>query len=213
MHLSYPLIRTAFSDLELSLRDRCEQVFRSEDNHYSFHTPGSIVLLVTGFDSLLNELIAHYGQGLKRIADQSFDTKYYAIPKRFTGKKLTRNGDLSLLGDVRDEIVHHLPRPINEPDAVPSWFQPLQQRGLFITHPNLFGSNFSLGWKIGSYRLCYWAWETILAATTELLKALDKARPVVDMTVCTMEQFRKVCPPEKLGTFDKEHRLKLTEWK
>jgi hypothetical protein len=212
MHLSYPLIRSALTALEVALQDRREPVFRSKDNHYSYHGTASIVLLVAGFDAMLNELISHYDMGLKEEADQAITKKYYAIPKTVTGKVQSHNNELDLLIGVRHEIMHHYPGPIDEPDAIPSWFQPLQERGLFITYPNPYGSPFSLGWKLGSYRLCYWAWETISQATSALLDGLEGGRSVVSLTATEIERYGEVCPPHGLRAFDERYQLQLTQW-
>ena len=209
MHLSYPLIRCALSNLKLALQDRHEPVFRSMDNHYSYHGIGSIVLLVSGFDSLLNEMIVQIAKELKHLAAKPIATRYNAIAHRRKRREIPRNDDLHLLVEVRHEIVHGLPRVINEPSNVPMWLRDLQDRGLFITSPGSSGDDFALGWKIGSYKLCYWAWETVSAATKELLNTLDEGRQVVVKTVSELERFRDVCSPVGLVDFDKKHALEV----
>jgi hypothetical protein len=210
MHLSYPLVRSALSNLELSLQDRREPVFREADNHYSHHGVGSIVMLVSGFDSLLNEIIDRLGDKLRDLAVKPITSRYYEIPWRHIGQRVPANKDLDLLMDIRHEVVHGLPRVINESHNVPVWLSGLQERGLFVTAP---GGDFALGWKIGSYKVCYWAWETISFATKSLLNTVDEARMAVQMTVDEMERFREVCSPEKLVEFDEKHGLEISNWK
>jgi len=142
----------------MSLEDRRENVFRSKFNHYSYHGIGSIVLLVTGFDCLLNEVVAYLPSTERDLADQSLLKKYSGLLTVLGVSHGVTDRDLDLLVDVRHEIVHYLPRPISSSSGVPEWFQELQDRGLFITASHSSGSDFALGWKLGSYRLCYWSW-------------------------------------------------------
>lgn len=212
MHLSYPLVRCALSNLELALQDRCEGVYRKKDNHYSYHGVGSILALVAGFESLLNEIIDSLRNDVRPLATRLLISRYYDIPLKHAGKSLPKNRDLELLIEVRNEIAHGLPRAISEPHNVPLWLSELQIRGLFVTTNEPAQGDFALGWKIGSYKMCYWAWETISVAAKSLLSIVDEARMAVQMTVAEMERFREVCSPEKLVEFDKEYGLETSNW-
>lgn len=81
--------------------------------------------------------------------------------------KCGARADLQIIVEVRNEIAHHFPRPGRASFNLPTWFQDLQRRGLFITAAGPF--DFDLGQKLGSYKLAYWTARTILEAVAEIM--------------------------------------------
>ncbi|HEV2121999.1 MAG TPA: hypothetical protein VGW38_04385, partial [Chloroflexota bacterium] len=109
--LSPMLLSGAFRLLQSALEQR-EHGYRVRDNHFATHAPGCIVLLVSGFESWLNEIIEgishrntapRHNEEIRKLA---FTTptavKYVKAPERATGKKITLPKNLELVLAARD---------------------------------------------------------------------------------------------------------------
>lgn len=131
--LSHDLIESAKQALRLALEDRHKKVYRMESNHYAPNATGAIMLLVTYLDVSMNEVIGFlniFGRKDRRkelVGKPSFD-KFLALSEFKKDDPLAV--DLRALIDLRDEIVHYLPRQIE--GNVPVWFNTLRNKGLFI---------------------------------------------------------------------------------
>jgi len=215
--LSGDLLDCARALLQMALDQRRREVVRYPADHFSSYAVGSILLLVTGFEAWLNEVLSEAlfvsgRERLKGLADEPLLTKYYEIPHRVAGAQMPANEELSLLVDLRHEIAHYLPRIIPDEGNVPSWLAELRRRQLFLGSPDEDCT--PLGWRITSYRLAYWAWETVEAAVAEFVSAacveVEGAAPVGSHCAKNFGVFRTICPPTQLAEYDAEHRLELT---
>jgi len=214
--LSGDLVHCAQALLQMALDDRRREV-RLSTNHFSSCAVGSILLLVAGFEAWLNEILSEAlfvcdRERLKGLADEPLLTKYYGIPQRVAGVRMPANQELSLLIDLRHEIAHYLPRVIPDEGNVPAWLGELHRRRLFLY--SSMGEQGPLGWNIASYRLAYWAWETVEAAVVEFVSAVTvevHGRASVGSHCAeNFGRFRMICPPSQLGQYDSEHGLELT---
>ena len=187
--LSGGLVAGALLLLRAAHQERQTAIIRTPDNHYSSYAVGSIALLVDAFEAWLNEVLAAIGVGsrrkLREQADKSVIEKYQALLGLATRRDLPAFNDLQLLTLVRVEIAHYLPRPISEPDNVPSWLVELQDQGLFLPVDDRLESR-AFGQRLQSYRLAYWAWETISAAVDRLVQAVG---PMVGPALSTANNF------------------------
>ncbi len=196
----------------MALDDRQGPVFRLPTNHHSPHAIGSIVLLVSGLEAWLNEAISTlsiWDYDLRPLAFEPIEVKYYRLPKQFSGSTIPPRTELDLVNELRHELVHYLPRTITEEGNVPSWFVELHRRRLFLTsqHGDI---DFVLGQKLASYRLAYWAWESVAGAVADLLEALGPKAELLRWTASNFGRFRQLTSPCELATYDAEHRLELT---
>ena len=209
---SSDLATCALSLLRLSLEDRVRPVFRTVDNHSSAHAVGSIGLVVAALEAWLNEAIMTLSTmepEIRGLATQPVDKKYYAVPLKVAQRSPSHRDDLAWLLELRHEITHYLPRPIPEEGNVPSWLVQLHRRNLFITsgHPRV---DFVLGQKLGSYRLAYWAWETVESVVTDFLGALGELADFASGTAANFSHYKTVCRPTALSEFDLHYGLTLT---
>jgi hypothetical protein len=92
---------------------------------------------------------------------------------------------------------------------IPTWFQALHERGLFIQAP---GTDFQFYQKIPSYALAYWAWEVAYTTIDLFVRAIPNAATICDYVVHNFGLYRDVCPPDRLGEFDQLNALTLTNW-
>lgn len=216
--LSPHLIECALSDLELALSDRRGEVFRTSDNHWTPHALGVIVLVICALDAWLNEIARHHGVFDSPVlgvvqANPAIAGRYTALLEQLGGAvSLQTLSALIDALDVRDEIVHYLPRVLTGPGNVPTWFRHLQKKGLFLTAGTSDGRDFELSQKLCSYRLAYWVWETVAKAVNHFIGALGwDASDFNAVAARNFELFRSVRSPKQLPGFDAEHGLKLTK--
>jgi hypothetical protein len=222
MSFSQNLIWCANSELILSLEDRCEKVVCLKDNHYSPHAVGSIILLVTGLDSLLNEGLSSIkiipGSGnVMDFADRPTMEKYYGTIQDLDGT-ITTDNDLDLVIKLRDEIVHYLPRNICEKGPrkyLPRVFYGLDRSGLFFRYPDSLDYEVPFGDLICSYRLVHWAWKTVDMALNKFIAAFSSTRiPFVPSIYTTLypnfQNYQKIPSPDDLAAYDAQNGLELT---
>lgn len=189
------LLNSATVLLDRALRDRL-RCFRNEKTHSSVHSAGAIVLAVTGFEIWLNEIMTD----LLLPTAEAQSLLQLSIPKRYERLRNTNNSDLDTVVEVRNEIVHHFPRP--DPSLVPKWLPKLQVQGLLITLPGS-RSDFDLRQKLSSYALAYWVFEVLERC------AGDIAEGIADLHTRKPElpnftAYRRICPPSQLEQFDQQ---------
>ena len=205
--LSTDLLRCAASLLRLALRDRTPQVHTTPTNHYSPHALGAVLVLTAGFDAWLSEAVqtlARFDAIKRRLAQHAIGEKYYRLAKEFAAAELPWNEDLELLLKTRHEIAHYLPRALGN-DSVPPWLSKLEERGLFLATGR--DSDFTLGQKLASYRLAYWAWQTVEAAAVGLVEALGPRASGLKWTAANFSLYRDVPDPSELAPYDAKHGL------
>ncbi len=182
--ISGALISCAFNELLAAFDDREKDKKRQSDNHYTVHALGSIVLLVTALDSYLNEIIwemCRTGQdeyNVRELISRDAAQKYKEILKKKAEKDVVDNDipqitDLKIVVDLRDEIVHFLPRviPRNGPKKnVPEWFDRLVKLGILLDRP-IVNDETPLGRNLMSYKLAYWSWEVVTKAMIDFAEA------------------------------------------
>jgi hypothetical protein len=217
--LYYALLYCALAELRMALADRQRGVFRSRNNHLAQHAVGSIALLVNGLEAWLNEVIFREGLGeekIKDIASADVKTKYSGLSKHVSGTKIPVPHRLALVIEVRNEIVHYLPlvATSNTPNPnIPNWFKVLEKQGLFITTRGLNPNwpDFDFAQKLQSYRLAYWAWESVDEAVALLLNAWpSERRGLYDSELETFFRlYKQVCSPEHLPAFDQMYGLEV----
>jgi hypothetical protein len=186
--LSPDLAECALASLRSALEQRAGgKVHATCDNHYSPHCLGAIVLVVSAFDVWLNEALSLLDGwcGLpdtRPLATKPMCEKYVGLMARLGVERPRCTGDLRRAVDVRDEIVHYLPR-----SDVPAWFEDLERQGMFIATGR--SSDFALPQKLPSYKLAYWVWEVVLTAIEEMLPAIPGGgRAVIEATA---QNFRR----------------------
>jgi hypothetical protein len=207
--LSCDLVFSAGTLLALALRSRRGRVYRLATTHYSPHATGATALVVTAFDTFLNEVYDWSSNLLpwarKFAAEASVLAKHRGLLHSATPAGATFDtADLETLMDVRHEIVHYLPRP------TPTLIHRLERRGILMSTSQ--PSGWDMGQKLASYALAYWAFETIEAAVAQLVDVMPAERA---FTLSLAENFtlyrQSACHPEELRWFDQEHGLRPTE--
>ncbi|MEW6684072.1 MAG: hypothetical protein AB1451_14330 [Nitrospirota bacterium] len=216
---SADLLLAAKLMLEYSLEDRKDNATPPLDNHMSKHSIGSIVLLIAGLESWLNEALAHlstYDPTLRTRGKDTLLTKYkYLCSWDGAGRialtdiaTLARahclnlsqiNDDLKLVIEVRNEIVHPMPFGTGSPWNVPNDFLRLHHMGLLMTtgKPD---EDYAFNAKLRSYALAYWCWEVTETAVSLLVKHFEPDQ-LVAWTAPNFSQYKSLCPPKDLANY------------
>jgi len=173
---SVHLFTSAYYLLELAhAQGEKEAAEKGTSNHWSFYAPGSICLLVNGFEVWINESIQSQfffeADVKKALAELPLVQRFYRIPESVNAVMIPENPDLITLVELRNEITHFLPRVTTPQGAIPNWFQDLEAKGLFITTGKPEGE-YTYIQKLASYWLCYWAWEVVSSAAEAYVDAL-----------------------------------------
>ncbi|MGH9878255.1 MAG: hypothetical protein ACRD5H_11505, partial [Nitrososphaerales archaeon] len=177
--------------LKASLEDRNDNINPPKNNHMSKHVVGSIVLLIAGFESWVNEVLSHlsiYDPSLRKLGKDSLVKKYrklcawdgaghmsladvanLAQVKGLDLDQVIR--DLELVIEVRHEIVHPMPFPTGTQWNVPSNLLRLHQMGLLIS-TGQSDSDYTFCDKLRSYALGYWCWEVVETCADLLVEHL-----------------------------------------
>lgn len=207
--------------LEHSLKDRKGNDNPPQNNHQSKHSIGSILLLIAGFESWLNEALVHlsyYDPQFRQKGNNTAIKKYEDIynleispyfpsenvKKLDAEQKLRFNEikeNLEIVFEVRNEIAHAMPRPTGCQWDVPPHLMALQEKGLLITRGDP-KSDYSLYQKLRSYALCYWCWEIVNSAVSLVIKRLEPDQ-VLAWTAQNFSMYKNIaCPPEELLRYD-----------
>jgi hypothetical protein len=215
--IAWDLTRSASSLLALALHERRGGVFKTSTNHATHHRVGAIVLVLTAFDAWLNETLSlstwHGGEDLKK--DVPRDPAYAKYERLAQASSIAlpneATRDLKLLGNVRNELVHHLPRPASGEGNVPSSLLELHRRDLFVATGR--SGDFHFSQKLGSYKLAYWSFQTVETAVSSWV---DHATAEWEWQFGVARNFSRYlnesCPPEDLAAFDALHGIELTRW-
>lgn len=220
-HMSFfqNLTSCAHSELYLSLEDRRRDVVRLKDNHYSIHAVGSVVLLITAFDSFLNEGLSSIGIGtppikILELGDKPTTEKYYGTIEDLGGM-IQRNNDLNIIIKLRDEIVHYLPRNVSENGPrryLPQSLWALDKKGLLFRYPDSKDYEVPFGELVSSYRLAYWVWENIDIAVNELIAAFSSTKfPHFNHFYSSLQSnfksYQMINSPDNLVSYDSENGI------
>ena len=208
------LVASARLLLSAALQDRAQQ-FSNLRTHSTTHAPGAIALIVVAFEVWLNELLLDLllpPAETRKLLNQDTATKYSYLFGVFKPSQPPRfSNDLTVALDVRNEIVHHFPRPADTPDSKPAWYPNLQRCGLFVTTGNP-SEDFNLSQKLTSYSLAYWVFEVIDHAVADLVEGSlnPKARIQVGSTAENFKRYRSLEGPDGLTRFDAQHGISVT---
>lgn len=219
---SADLLLTAKLLLAGSLEDRKDNVDPPASNHMSKHVVGSTVLLIAGFESWLNETLAHlsiYDPDLPTLGKDSLLEKYkklcawdgagrisltdvvtLAQAQGLDFNQPTRN--LELVIEVRNEIVHPMPFPSGTQWNLPNNLLPLHEMDLLIStgQPN---SDYTFSDKMRSYALGYWCWEVIETCVHLLVEHLKPDQQAA-WTARNFSAYKDLCSPKDLSPIRKE---------
>jgi hypothetical protein len=191
------------------------------NNHYSSYAVGAIVLLVDGFEAWLNQSIWYLARKssddpLFKLADKPIMSKYRGVPKQVCGSEMLDNRSLEMLVELRNEIAHFLPRIIQEDRGklrhVPRHFEELFEKRIFFVGPeeNLpEDTELLLSDLMSSYRLAYWAWETVAEAVEIYREALKEDPAATMLHSQNFHLYNDVCPPDSLPQYDSQHGISI----
>lgn len=202
-----------------SLKDRTNNATPPSDNHMSIHSIGSIVLLIAGLESWLNETLAHlstYDPSLRKLGGEILFEKYerlcswdgagnialidvVTLTQDYSMNLYQINDDLKLVIEVRNEIVHPMPFGTGRSWNVPNAFLPLHQNGLLMTtgKPD---ADYTFHSKLRSYALAYWCWEVIETAVIFLVKHFEPEQ-IPAWTAQNFSAYKSICPPKDLEKY------------
>jgi len=190
------LINSAFVLLQLASNERKGTHVEKAGGHYSIHAPGSIVLICTAFDQWLNQsaltLDVRYPGLVAIAADHDTITKYQKFGQTIAASDFEVPSDLRVVWDVRNEIVHWLPRKAAEVSNWPEWLSALQERGLVLATVLPDGTDATdLATKFHSYSLARWVWQALYQAATALLAQFPEGDEIERGTMeMSVEGFR-----------------------
>lgn len=182
------LLRQAWSE-----RETCREWEHTPNNHHARHAPGSVILLCTAVEAILNETLFFFFHKGARGIDGDFQIevpdgedlltlptfKKYEALLESVAPQASPLIDFRLLFEVRDSLVHFLPRYLScfsweleklvrQPN-IPPWLRHLaDQRLLYVgEYGRHHGESlsdcdeYSWGEMFESFRLAYWSWETV----------------------------------------------------
>lgn len=211
--VSSDLLETVTLLLRQGLEQRRREVWRESKNHFTSFTPAVVVLIVTAFDQWVIECLLTVSCDSK-ARDLIEMPLRQRIPEMFQywGKGLSPvcATDIPMLIDLRDEVVHYLPRGSTSQHGIPLWFRTLQSNGLLITSQGTRG-DFNFYQKLTSYALGYWACETIAQAVDEVLAASPShIRFILRAVAGNFRMFEHLTRPSHLSDYDAQFGLQLT---
>ena len=209
-----------------SLHERKNNFNPPANNHMSTYALGSIVFVVAGFESWLNEAINHLSRnydtnlrtvkiGKTNIGNCSPRDKLSHLCKwNGAGRIVVRDHldsaiqsmekNFDLIIEVRNEIVHPVPFGIGMPWNVPGDLLELHEKGILMT-TGKHDAEYSFNDKIRSYALAYWSWEVIESAVALVVEHVETDQ-VIGWTAQNFSQYRSICPPKDLPGYDASQR-------
>ena len=174
--LSSSLKECALSEFRLAADDRCRglnEQLRTEDNHWSPHALGSILLLVAALEAWTGELIPSIKADKKIVIENSsVSYRLRKICKEVFRVDSLCVKNLDILVGVRHEIAHHLPRKIVSPEgnrlSVPTWLEELETENLLVEQM-VFPQN------LASYCLARWSFQVVHKLMDELDECMGES--------------------------------------
>lgn len=178
-------------------------------------------MIVAAFEAWVNE--AAHGctvsgvrtEDLVDLLHGPLAKRYHEIPTLVSKARLPQNDNLLAVIDVRDEIVHDVPRAITGEGNVPGWMRRLHRMGLFVSSKRAPKSDLLLSQKLPSYRLAYWCCEVIDSAAKTFVAALgNPALTAVAVSAANLLpsfSFYSKYSPRNFGEFDRLYCLTLTD--
>jgi hypothetical protein len=141
--------------------------------------------------------------------------KYYGFIKKLDGSILP-NDDLNLVIKTRDEIVHYFPRDTpgeGSKKFIPQDLWPLNKKGLLLNYPPPPDIEIPFRQRITSYRLAYWAWETVDIAVDNFAKAFASTKcpgflGIYGGRASIFKMYKSIISPEDLAKYDALHGIK-----
>ena len=152
--LSYQLtVAGLLGCFEEALHDRRQGVYRLERTHFSPCATAAVLSVVTAFEAfVVNEAFANSATWLPWAREYATSERTTTLDRcrGFFRVNSTATGafdgvELGALLNVRNEIVHYLPRPTS------TLLLPLERRGLLMSTPR--ASNWDVAQKLASYAL------------------------------------------------------------
>jgi hypothetical protein len=205
MSFSQELVSSALHLLGIALEQRLGPVFKTARNHYTNHAPAVVVLAVSAFDVWSTEcsvgLEIHHPI-FPKLAEAPTCVRYRQLLERLKGAPDSHEAELRTLVDIRDEVVHFLPRHLPN-QALPAWMDVLNQRDLLIKS-NHDDADFSLSQKLSSYALAHWACSTVSICAEKIISVVpaDIAAFAGAATASNFANFRAFAEPAALPDFD-----------
>jgi hypothetical protein len=195
-----------------ALKERTTGVSREARNHHSGLALGCVAMAATALDAWLSEMIWCLDpfakvEGLRDLADDPIQRKYGGIPEKLSRQALAIPPDLVLLFDARDVIVHLKPRFSVPGGDLPSWLEPLRGRNVLFEPGAPIGAGYSLYDALSSYRLAYWACETVEVAAMQFVAPLSDQPRIDHLCAEDFTLYRQICPPGSLPEYDREMGL------
>lgn len=172
LHCADGLLGAAFAD---RTGGRYTRPRDAASNHSSEYAVGAVVMIVHAFEAWLNETVADLGWADAAIGAAERPT--LAIADRDLVAKVERLGRLRdpgfavpaalpLLVAIRNEFVHHLPRWFDGRGR-PACVDELDRLGVLV-HADVEGRDYGWTHQVTSYRLAWWAFETVEAVVAAL---------------------------------------------
>lgn len=161
----------------LAFADRSKSKDHST-THYTMHAPACIVLLTTSLDAWINETLSRMrfgGEDPAPIAREPTPKKCRSFLDHFGAAHPPSLVDLDLAFEVRDEIVHYLPRGLPATRNLPPWLAALEQRNLLLS-TRIEQIEYGLSDRLCSYALAYWVWVVVADAAVVLESAIPETR-------------------------------------
>lgn len=201
--IAWQLSQCSYYELSKALEDREKNNARSKDNHYSIHSLGSIILVVCAFDAWMNEnltpfrhFLAMSDEYIEEMLNSHTDKKYQLMAK-YVREDFEIPSNLKVIVDLRDELIHFVPRVIIDKENLPSWLKKLSKLSLLIKTDS--GKDYMLTDKLGSYKLAYWVWEELYKYAEELASMYQKyGRGAYDRAQ-DFKAYINLTPPNKLS--------------
>ncbi|MBI3638395.1 hypothetical protein HY227_01470 [Candidatus Wolfebacteria bacterium] len=188
--------------LNYSLQERCGEVYKTKDNHYSVFAESVIFLASQSLEVWINSVIVlrNFGNFNQDKRNKQLELVNKDLPTKL--KELLpnylRQDDVELFNEVRIEIAHFFPR--NYKDE--KWYKNLIDRDLIISE---------LSYPFNMYKLAYWSVDLLMNTGKNIAKILEKEeKPGVNM-INNFVIPSSIISPENLSDFDKKNDIKLTK--
>lgn len=205
MSFSQDVISSCDVLLQASLAQRKADVWREPGNHYSHHAPAVVTLIVAAFDAWITEHAFRRNimdlEGSRQISLKPlFERAKILVGGAPSEIKLPILADLRRVIDLRDEIVHWLPRAHGDRPHIPPWFVHFEQEGLLITTRDQ--PDFIWAQKLSSYALAHHACAVIDRLVEEIVRRAPDEAFVRDAGASNFRFYLAAPPPSRLQSYD-----------